>query len=385
MKVYKRLFSYILILAILVTTVVSTNIYASAAQNEVAYITTRTSIKNIHSANVKGSNSSINFTIIDPQNVGQITQNIICVDSEYSQNDKIKKLLKECYNNGCTIILRKDNIKIDEVYNYFDEKLPKLDSSSNSENKDIQDNGSDGRLHDVAMSIKKDNKGINTTLLRAEDTSDEAICSDIAYIAANTTVSTISAATSTPSWIPVVTQSWIDFWTYLTVRASITLQKNPYNPNSNGQYYYLTYSPIDIQPNTNSLNGYRDVYFRLNGVNGIVYNYGPTVSGSSTNFSFTLGLPPAFTISGNFGPSMVTNLYEGGIGQRSTKWLFYPTLLGIKCFSFTNGHFELVNEYYQTSNSFQGILSYSIELKHTNGITNTMYTYSAIGPTVSGC
>lgn len=362
----------------------------------VVYITEKD--KPEHNLIVDIGNKPVEFEVknIKSKDLDEIKMNKytkIVVDGDLLDKPDFQNRLKNLFQKGYKIAIRKNDIKLKEIYEY-------LDINEKNNFIDIVDNNSDSVLKVVgALIFKSPNGEINTAIIRVEDYRNEnEVEKAIMYSLKSEHIEKIKlinfikskfnnvAYASELTWNPVASNTWVDYWTSVTVSYSVVLQKNPNNPDSQGKYYTLLYTPIDIDPKDGFSSGYAYFYHDAGGT-PIIYDYGPQNTYDTTSISFTLSYPPAVTINFNIGTRVDAKVNAGGIGRSYIQWLFTPeNTFGVYTPTSNMTSYELISEYTQSSTYFMGGLAYTIDMYRYVSAGNFTYygTASITSKYVSG-
>lgn len=363
------------------TFTINLNAFADAISDAVrgdniAYITDKDNINEKISIRDSDRHENVDVSTFKPNNISKIKANSfknICVDGNLSDDVEIKQTLKHQFDSGSMVLIRKDNMTVKEIYQYFG-----IEKKAEYFNPIDEQKENDDKLKVVAVSIKKNTSGeINTEVISVEDyTNEQAVQKAIAYSVKHKTTDSIeekktsliefsnNVANATGlCWNPIASNTWLDAWVTVNVSYSVVLQENPNCPDSQGKYYTMVYSAVDVQP-TSSAYGYSDVYFRHSGGGtATIYDYGPTVSSSTDSISFSFAYPnPTISVGANIGITTGVAIPEGGINSTSVKWDFYPKIFGLHTITSKSSHYALASEYRQSSRFYTGSLNYSIEM-----------------------
>lgn len=327
------------------------------------------------------------LTGLKGQNICQLDSNKfrnIVVDVAQLSNKDVLSKIRESFNSGAKIVLRKNNIKISEAYSLLGESEdPKYLEQADSAN---------DKLTTVAISMFKDSTGaINASKLNVEINNENEVTrliiialrddhdtlglfknhNEEAYIQ---TIKPVYANLST-SWPYVKPWSNYDQWATVNVNYSCNVYKNPNNP-TGGYYISMQETGVTVTPRSGYYSSYAYIY-HSSASNGQVHYYSPQAQTNVTSDNTTgFGATPTSTLSFNLGTRTNIVLSSGGPGYSYSQWMFYPVnAFGQPVPTQYQTYYEPTDQYYQSGSYFSQGFSYSIQM--FTQVVPGVYVYNA--------
>lgn len=321
-----------------------------------------------------------NLSTLKGQGIQQIDSKFknVVVDADELQNQAILSKVRELYQKGTKIVIKKDNLTFKEAYNFVGETL------------DVQDQErSNNKLTTVAISMFKDSSGIvRAARMNVElNNQDEALRTIIIALRDDNeplrllfnspkkqafiqTVKPALASLST-SWPYVKAFSDYSSWTSVDLNYAVNVYKNPNNP-SNGQYYDMEETPFTVTPRSGYYSG--SVYlYHTSATSGKVNYYAPQAQTNASSISTSFGYPPSSTLSFTFGTKTNIVINTGGLGYNYIQWRFYPVgIIGTEEPTPNQTYYEPTSQYYQSGSFFNQGLSYEVQMWTKSG---AIFTY----------
>jgi hypothetical protein len=318
----------------------------------------------------------------------------IRVDSDLKNNPEVKKKLVEAFNDGTTIIFKKRDAKLKDLYDYFNvkydsERVNKIDNPEPFKVDGIAI--VDDKVKVVGTSIKKNENGkMSTVVYRAENYNDDnsldrGIANEVKdfetpnlklssvpkrnILSLNNTAYAAFDPLSNGEWIPCDDEISHTVWNTFDISYTTSLYKRA-GPSMNGYYYFLDHAIYVVKPiksyTLGKMNFYKD-----NLSNGIISQCDPIDGSNTRSFNVTVGFPASLGLSFDVGETVDLSMIRGR-GEKSCWWLFKPKYL-LRFFpTYNKCQFEMVNVYKSKSSYFKSGNCYSVDAHYfSTGTTVT--------------
>lgn len=369
---------YLMLILTILLSGFSFNINAFANREKDKGLITYLTQDNSSSREIEGVQVNIK-KLNDVNSINSKIDRNVWVCGDLLSNAEVKSKLKELFNEGSKIIVKKEGITVKEVTEYLGVNMQGMSilEDIDIEGKDL----SNVELKKEGVLISNNSDGLTIAQINVQEfeKSDEvdkalAFTSKSAFadrirgkeIKTSGIFKLNEAYALTTEWSPVNVISNVDYYDRVTVQSTISLQKNSGNPDSASNYYSLHKAVVEATPKQGY--GMDDVliYQSANG-DGKVYDYGP--KNTSTSQSFSVTIPWGVSYSFNLGTTGSSRLDTGGIGYNYNQIDFYPTnFLGYRTKTTSTMSCQPAVEIYQNANNariknwFQSIMKYNVQV-----------------------
>ena len=358
-----------------------TQLKQNLESNGLLYITKK-SIGSQKDINYNKTTVSTSLIALKPENIQQLDNKFknVLVDADQLNNKQVLNKVRELYNNGAKIIIRKNNITFGEAYSYIGENTSFEDLKQSTEKLTTvaisMFKDSSGMIRKVKMNVEINNEdeALRTIIIALRDDNEPLrLLFNAAKNQAFVQTIKLAYASLSTSWPPVDSYATYDSWTSVDINYAVNVYKNPNNP-SNGKYYTMEETPFTVTPRTGYYSG--SVYlYHTSGSSGTVNYYAPQAQTNATSINTSFGYPPSSSLSFSIGTKTNIVINSGGLGNSNIQWRFYPVgIIGTEEPTSNQTYYEPTSQYYQSGSYINQGLAYEVQMWTKSG---AVFTYLA--------
>lgn len=295
-----------------------------------------TLISTLYLFNFASQNSSKSIVVInnfsDFYKVTPSKQKTILVKENINYSSDVKDLIKNLLDNDTSIFLEKTNFTQKDALDF-------LEIGGKGE---VYFTNTDKNLTPIGVLISPSvNNSYDVTQVNIDNLNDKERINDTINQVIQGMLANDSQKPKLGFYIPKVfaenivwkavnSKTFVDSRTYATISTSLTLQKNPKNPDGMGNYYSIMKANLEITPRKDKKKISRPIVdlqtvLSANG-SGSIIEYSPQNSQNTKTVS--ISFPPGISTQMNLGTTMTVNKVGGGIGSSFVHLDFYPTKIG---------------------------------------------------------